>query len=98
MVRRDYLSQHLHLMLLEMMNVLARKLCSSWEIYASMSSIKNVNCILLQVGADYSNYYYLLFWSTISAALGDSGGNVPVRGGTVIFIFLKRHRFVWLTF
>lgn len=97
MVRRDYLSQHLHLMLLEMMNVLARKLCSSWEIY-SMSSIKNVNCILLQVGADYSNYYYLLFLSTISAALGDSGGNVPVRGGTVIFIFLKRHRFVWLTF
>lgn len=26
-----------------------------------MSSIKNVNCILLWVGAEYSNYYYLLF-------------------------------------
>lgn len=46
----------------------------------------------------YSNYYYLLFFSTISVAPGDSGGNIPVRGGTDIFIFPNRHQFVWLTF
>lgn len=70
MVRREYLSQRLHLMFLEMMNVLARKLCTSWEIYTFMSSIKNVNCILLQVGADYSNYYYLLFFEHHQCSTG----------------------------
>lgn len=39
-------------------------------------------------GADYSNYYYLLFFfSTINA--GDSGENVQVRGGLLFSYFLN---------
>lgn len=75
----------------EMMTVLSGKLCTHWETYT-------LNFTSLRVGADYSNYYYLLFFCTISVASGDFGENVWVRRGTVIFMFPNRHRFVWLTF
>lgn len=54
-----------------------------------MSSIKSVNYILFWSGADYSNYYYLLFFSTIRDAPIDSDGNVPVRGGAVCYFHIS---------
>lgn len=98
MVRREYLSSICS-------DACRNDECFNWEAlyllgnYTLMSSIKNVNCILLWVGAEYSNYYYLLFLAPSVLHLVILMDVFQLEEELfVIFIFPKRHLFVWLTF